>query len=50
MLEDQRLCRDRVPHRDNYESIPVLSVTIHHDFKHSLVTLKVDRHDGQPGD
>ena len=41
MLEDPRLRRDRVrvPRRDSYEKRPVLSVTIHHDIKRTLVSM-----------
>ena len=39
MLEDPRLNRYkvRVPRRDSYEKRPVFSVTIHPDFKRTLV-------------
>ena len=38
MLEDPRLNRDnvRVPKRDDYETRPVLSATIHPDIKRTL--------------
>ena len=41
MLEDPRLSRNnvRVPRRDNYEKRPVLSATIHPDFKKTLVSM-----------
>ncbi len=41
MLEDPRLSRNnvRVPRRDNYQNRPVLSATIHHDIKKTLVSM-----------
>ena len=41
MFEDPRLNRKkvRVPRRDNYENRPVLSATIHHDIKRTLVAM-----------
>ena len=41
MLEDPRLNRNkvRVPRRDDYEKLPVLSATIHPDIKRTLVAM-----------
>ena len=41
MLEDPRLNRKkvRVPRRDDYEKLPVLSATIHPDLKRTLVAM-----------
>ena len=41
MLEDPRLnCKKvRVPRRDNYERIHILSATIHPDIKRTLVAM-----------
>ena len=41
MLEDPRLSRNNVhvPRRDNYETRPVLSATIHPDLKRTLVAM-----------
>ena len=41
MLEDPRLHRNRVrvPRRDSYEKLPVLSATIHPDIKRTLVSM-----------
>ena len=41
MLEDPRLSRNnvRVPRRDNYQTRPVLSATIHPDLKRTLVAM-----------
>ena len=41
MLDDPRLNRKkiRVPRRDDYERRPILSATIHHDIKRTLVAM-----------
>jgi hypothetical protein len=51
MLEEPRLHQDRVrvPRRDSYEKRPVLSATIHPDIKRTLVAIRANWHDRQPG-